>query len=216
LRERGGGAGGIRVSAVIAALNEEKTVGEVVRGCQAFVDEVVVVNDGSTDHTSAAAADAGASVIRHERNVGVLAATVRGLREARGDILVTLDADGQHDPEDIPRLVRPIMENEADLVLGRRPSLPHLGEKLITALTRLRVDCSDASTGFRAIRRGLAARMRFHGSCLCGTLVLEARRLGARVAEVPITVHERSEGGRRVRTRHLKQLFHVLYELVRP
>ena len=209
-------AGRPTASAVIPAFNEEKTVGDIVKGALAFVDEVVVIDDGSADNTAAVAADAGASVIRHERNRGTPAAIVRGLREARGEILVTLDADGQHDPADIPRIVKPIIEDEADLVLGKRPSFPHFSEKVITALTRLRVDCSDASTGFRAVRRSIATGMRPHGSCLCGTFVLEARRLGARIAEVPITVHERREGGRRMRTMHLKQLFHVLYDLARP
>ena len=209
-------AGRLTVSAVIPAFNEEKTVGEVVGSALAYVDEVVVIDDGSTDDTATVAAEAGATVVRHEQNRGILASVVRGLKEARGEILVTLDADGQHDPADIPRLVEPIVDDRADLVLGRRPSFPHLSEKVITALTRLRVDCSDACTGFRAVRSGVAAGMRLHGSCLCGTFVLEAHRLGARVAEVPITVHERREGGRRIRTKHLKQILHVLYDLARP
>ncbi len=203
------------VSAIIPAFNEERTIGEVVRGALAHADEVVVVDDGSTDNTAAVAAEAGATVIRHERNLGVLAATARGLKEAKGEVLVTLDADGQHDPSEIPRLVEPIAEGRADLVLGRRPSLPHFSERVITALTRLKVDCTDASTGYRAIRKGVAEGMKLHGSCLCGTFVLEARRLGARVAEVPVTIRERREGGRRIRTRHLKQILYVLYDLVK-
>jgi len=203
------------VSAIIPAFNEERTIGEVVRGALAHVDEVIVIDDGSTDNTAAVAAEAGATVIRHGRNLGVLAATARGLKEAKGEVLVTLDADGQHDPSEIPRLVEPIAEGRADLVLGRRPSLPHFSERVITALTRLRVDCTDASTGYRAIRKGVAERMKLHGSCLCGTFVLEARRLGARVAEVPVTIRERREGGRRIRTRHLKQILYVLYDLVK-
>lgn len=218
MKERGVGdrAGRVKLSAVIPAFNEEKTIGEVIRGALAHVDEVIVIDDGSTDNTAAVAAESGATVIRHKHNMGILAAVERGLREARGEILVTLDADGQHDPADIPHLVRPIMEERADLVLGRRPSLPHFSERAITALTRLRVDCSDASTGFRAIRRNIAEGMRLRGSCLCGTFVLEAHRLGARVAEVPITVRERRGGERRIQTRHLKQLLYVLYDLAKP
>lgn len=196
MKERGVGdrAGSPKVSAVIPAFNEEKTVSEVIRGALAHVDEVIVIDDGSTDNTATVAAEAGATVIRHKHNIGILAAFERGLKEARGEILVTLDADGQHDPAYIPHLVRPIMEERADLVLGRRPSLPHFSERTITALTRMRVDCTDASTGFRAIRRNIAEGMRLHGSCLCGTFILGAHRLGARVAEVPITVRERKEG----------------------
>jgi len=204
------------ISAVIPAFNEEVTVGDIVRRTLNYVDEVVVVDDGSTDGTSEVATDAGAEVVKHQRNMGVLKAVGSGFERARGEILITLDADGQHDPADIPRLIEPVLNNQADLVMGRRPSLPHFSERIITALTRLRVDCKDASTGFRAIRRRIAEEMKLHGSCLCGTFILEANRLGARIAEVPITIKKRREGGRRIQTRHLKQIFHVLYELVRP
>jgi len=203
------------ISAIIPAYNEEKTVGEVVSDALTYVDEVVVIDDGSMDNTATVAAEAGAIVIRHEHNRGILATVSRGLKEAKGEILVTLDADGQHTPSDIPRIVEPIVEDVADLVLGRRPSLPHFSERLITALTQLRVDCTDASTGFRAIKRSIAEGMKLHGSCLCGTFILEAHRLGARIAEVPITIRERREGRRRIQTRHLKQLLHVLYDLAK-
>ena len=203
------------ISAIIPAFNEEKTVGNVVRSALNHVDEVVVVDDCSTDGTSDVAADAGAEVIKHQRNMGVVKAIGSGFEKAKGEILITLDADGQHDPADIPLLIEPILNDQADLVLGRRPSIPHFSERFITSLTRFRVDCSDASTGFRAIRRHIAMEMKLRGSCLCGTFILEADRLGARIAEVPITIKARREGGRRIQTRHLKQIFHVLYELIR-
>ena len=206
----------MKVSAIIPALNEEKSVGEVVRRALAHVDEVIVVDDGSTDNTAAVAEAAGATVIRHEKNRGILEATASGIGAAEGDILVTLDSDGQHDPSEIPQLIAPILEDRADLVLGRRPSLPHFSEKAITALTGLKVDVGDASTGFRAVKRSIAEKMKLHGSCLCGTLILEAYRLGARIAEIPITIRERRDGRRRLNTRHLKQFFYVLYHLARP
>lgn len=203
------------ISAIIPAFNEEKTIDDVVRRTLSYVDEVVIVDDGSTDNTATVASKAGAAVIRHQRNRGVLAAVAGGLKEAKGEILLTLDADGQHNPADIPLLVEPILEDRADLVLGSRQAPPHFSERLITALTRLKVECTDASTGFRAIRRILAEKMKLHGSCLCGTFLLEAHRLGARVEEVPITIQERREGKRRIQTRHIKQLFYVLYDLSR-
>lgn len=203
------------ISAVIPAFNEEKTVGDVVRHALAHVDEVVVVDDGSTDNTATVATEAGAEVIRHKRNMGNFLSVVSGLKKAKGEIMITLDADGQHDPDDIPRLVEPIIEDRADLVLGSRSSLPHFSERFITGLTRLRVDCIDACTGFRAIGRRFTEVMKLHGSCLCGTFILEAHRHGARITEVPIATMERREGERRIRTRHLKQIFHVLYDLVK-
>lgn len=207
--------GKLTISAVIPAYNEEKTVGEVVSNVLPHVDEVVVIDDGSTDNTAIVARIAGAKVIQNEGNRGVLVSLTRGFRTAKADILVTLDADGQHDPEEIPALVEPILEDRADLVLGRRPGLPYFSEKVITRLTRLKVDVNDASTGFRAIRRIIADRMVLHGSCLCGTFILEASSLGARIVEVPITINEREEGERRIRTRHFKQVLYVLYDLLR-
>jgi polyprenyl-phospho-N-acetylgalactosaminyl synthase len=204
----------LSVSAVIPAYFEEKTIASVVKQCLPFVDEVLVVNDGSTDDTSINARNAGARVVEQEHNRGVMKATQRGIKEASGDIIVTLDADGQHNPEEIPRLTRSIIDNKADLVIGERPSFPHFSEKILTWLTNLRVPCRDASSGFRCIRREVAVKMNLHGVCLCGTFMLEAARHGARVAYVPVSISER-EGPRRIQTKHIRQFFIVLWDVIR-
>ena len=201
------------VSAVIPAYNEEKTIEAVVKGALSYVDEALVVDDGSTDDTARRAEDAGARVLK-QQNAGVLKATERGLGEAAGDIIVTLDADGQHDPSEIPSLIEPILRGEADLVMGIRPELPYLSERILTSLTSMRVPIGDASTGFRAVRREIAREMSLHGACLCGTFVLEAHRRGARVAGVPISIKER-EGERRIQTRHFRQFFAVLLDVLK-
>jgi len=203
----------LTVSAIIPAFNEEKTIASVVEKCLPYVNEVLVVSDGSTDDTVIKAREAGARIIEHEHNMGVMEATRRGIREAIGDILLTLDADGQHDPADIPRLIQPIINKEADLVMGARPYFPYFSERVLTWLTSLRVPVADASTGYRAIRREIAQRMKLYGVCTCGTFVLEAARLGARVTSVPISIHER-DGPRRIQTRHLYQFFIVLWHLI--
>jgi len=205
-----------KVSAIIPAFNEEETISDVVMETLKYVDEVVVVDDGSWDDTGRLALEAGARVVRQARNMGVLEAFKRGVREAKGDIIVTLDADGQHSPSEIPRLLAPILNGEADMVLGVREELPHFSERVLTKLTGLRVKCSDVSTGFRAMKKSLAERMELHGTCLCGILQLEAHRLGGRIAEVPIRVKKRRGGGkRRIRTRHVRQFFYVLYYLMK-
>ncbi len=201
------------VSAVIPAYNEEKTIEAVVKGALSYVDEVLVVDDGSSDDTARRAMDAGARVLK-QQNAGVLKATERGLEEATGDIIVTLDADGQHDPSEMPSLIEPILRGEADLVMGVRPELPYLSERILTSLTSMRVPIGDASTGFRAVRREIAREMSLHGACLCGTFVLEAHRRGARVAGVPISIKER-EGERRIQTSHFRQFFAVLWDVLK-
>ena len=204
----------LTVSAVIPAFFEEKTIGAIVEKCIPFVDEVIVVNDGSTDDTSINAKEAGAQVIEQKQNIGVLKTIRKGMHEAIGDIIITLDADGQHDPAEIPKLIQPILENEADLVMGARPSFPYWSEWFLTWLTTLRVPVEDASTGFRAIRGEFARKMRVYGVCTCGTFVLEAARLGARVKSVPISIRER-DGPRRIQTRHFHQFFFVLWDVLR-
>lgn len=87
-------------------------------------------------------------------------------------------------------------------MLGMRPNLSYLSERVLTALTKLKVEVNDASTGFRAINKSISERMTLHGSCTRGTFILEAHLLGARVAEVPITGGHRSDK-RLIKTRHL-------------
>ena len=202
------------VSVVIPAFFEEETIAEIVQRCLPFADEVLVINDGSTDDTTVNAKAAGAKVVEMPENMGVLGATQTGLREASGDIIVTLDADGQHEPSEIPRVIEPIIEGRAELVMGTRPSFPYFSEKVLTWLTNLKTPVGDASTGFRAVTKEVAQEMHLHGKCMCGTFVLEAVRHGARVASVPISIGEREHGTRRIQSEHFAQFFIVLRDLL--
>lgn len=196
------------------------SVGDIVRLCRRYCDEVIVVDDGSTDSTSSVARAAGAVVIRNETNLGVVRTTEIGLRMARGDVIVTLDADGQHDPSEILAMAWPIAEGTADLVLGNRSSSRPLSERIISLMCNLSVKCDDVGSGYRAFRRDLAHRIRLHGFCLCGSLVLEAHRHGARIVEVPIKARPRRFGRSHWSsplsrgTTHCKQMILLLYELL--
>ena len=203
-----------RVSVVIPAYNEAGTIGTVIEKAMKYADEIIVVDDGSTDKTGEIAAKKGARVIRHKENKGYIEALRTGFKAATGDIIVTLDADGQHPPEEIPRIAKPILENKADLVMGVREKIS-FSEKVITLLTNLKVRTSDASTGYRAIRRGIARKMKIQGKCTCGTFILEAARLGARIAEVKVRVSPRKTGRTRIKKRHFVQILIVLRELLR-
>src|SRR5512133_2588974 len=111
------------IIAAIPALNEETAIGSVVLRTKKYVDDVYVIDDGSTDATSIIAKLAGAHVIRHETNlgkgIGIRDAFLKA-REMDADILVCLDGDGQHNPDEIPRLLDPIKNDQADMVIGSR------------------------------------------------------------------------------------------------
>ena len=179
---------------MIPAHNEESTVGEIVQTCRRYCEEVIVVDDASTDMTSRMARAAGATVIQNPANLGLVRSTEIGLRLASQEVVVTLDADGQHDPCEIPDLVQPIAEDRADLVLGKREHGRPLSERFLSAITSRCVKCEDVGTGYRAFRRDLAKRIRFWGFCLCGSLALEAQRRGARIVEAPIAIKPRKAG----------------------
>jgi glycosyltransferase involved in cell wall biosynthesis len=150
------------VVACIPAYNEEKTIAKVLVKTRKHVDKVIVCDDGSTDMTAEIAEALGAEVIKHERNMGYGAAIIslfKRAREVRADIMVTLDADGQHDPDYIPELTGPIIREEADIVIGSRfltseaetPTYRRIGIKVINWLTKRKVKkVSDTQSGFRA------------------------------------------------------------------
>jgi glycosyltransferase involved in cell wall biosynthesis len=204
----------LRVSVVIPAYNEAVTIGGVLSQCKPFCDEIIVIDDGSTDDTAEIAKKHGSRLIRHAKNLGVTKAVQEGIQVARGDVIVTMDADGQHNPLDLPKMIKPIVEGKADLTLGVRAEIPHCSERVINRLANLRIECSDVGTGFRAIGADLAKRMKLHGTCLCGTLVLEADKRGARIMEISVEMKPRSHGERRMRTRHIRQFFYVLADVV--
>jgi len=203
----------ISVTVIIPAYNEEKTIGDIVKELKQHGYDVLVIDDGSVDHTAKVAREAGAKVIRHSRNRGYLEALRTGFKEVSGDIIITMDADGQHQVKDIPKLIEPILEGEADLVMGVRNKLS-LSEKLITKITNLKVKVSDASTGFRALKRKFASKMKLRGICTCGTFVLEAYKLGAKVAEVRIKSRKRRFGKSKIRKRHAIQALIVMKEIL--
>lgn len=202
-----------KVTVIIPAYNEEGTIGRVVRAVRRSGWDVLVVDDGSCDETAAVARVAGARVVSHGTNLGYLEALRTGFKHAKGYILVTMDADGQHYPEEIPRLVEPILKGRADIVVGAKERMS-FSERVITWLTRFRVNVSDASSGFRALRKELALRMKLIGKCTCGTFVLEAARLGARIGEVKVKTGRRMFGESRIKKKHFVQLLIVIKELL--
>ncbi len=187
----------------------------MVREALTYADEVVVVDDASSDDTGARAEAAGARVLRNEGHLGYIGSIKRGFREARGEVVVTMDADGEHRTEDIPALTAPVLEGRADLVFGVRDAVPRPSERLINRLVRRRAGgIPDTGSGLRAVRRGLALQLELRGRCTCGILVLEAVSRGARVEGVPSSTRHVPKP-RRVAWGHVPQLLTVLGRLIR-
>jgi len=200
------------VVAVIAAYDEEGALGTVVRevpreACGLAVD-VLVVDDGSGDRTSEVAAEAGARVVRLERNCGHGVALRAGYLLARqhgAELIVTLDGDGQWNPAELPIVLEPVAAGEADLVIGSRvlgatetdnafrQAGVHVFGALVRLLTRSRV--TDTSSGFRAMRAELTERVRQEEvQYQTSELLIGALMHGYRVEERPITMRRRLAG----------------------
>ena len=151
----------MKISIVLPAKNESAAIGQTLAQIQQLqlAHEIIVVNDGSTDQTKQVAESAGAKVVTHPYSKGNGAAIKTGARTATGDIIVFMDADGQHDPQDIPRLIEKI-EQGYDLVVGARQkgSQASVGRgianalynNLATYMTEQKVE--DLTSGFRAVR----------------------------------------------------------------
>lgn len=192
------------VVAAIPAYDEEKTIATVILKAQRFVNKVVVCDDGSRDLTAEIAERLGADVIKHEKNLGYGAAIqslFRRARELNADVLITLDADGQHDPDEIPALLKPILKENADIAVGSRflgkerrledaPLYRRLGVKAITKLIGFAVtgQMSDAQHGFRAYCRKALEGLRLSedGMGVSVEILLKASEQGFKVVEVPV------------------------------
>lgn len=198
--------------AVLPAFNESQTIGEVCKRTLQEADQVIVVDDHSKDHTYEAAKAAGAHVLRHAVQRGAGRATATGIVAAlrlQADFIVTLDADGQHLPEEIPGLVEPLRAQRADLTLGCRtlnrqdmPILRQLGNHAANWWTWLLfgIHVSDSQSGYRGLTQATAQKLPLEarGYEFCSLTLGAAARLHLRIEEVPITTiytdYSRSKG----------------------
>jgi glycosyltransferase involved in cell wall biosynthesis len=191
------------IIACIPAYNEEKTIAKVVLKTKKYVDKVIVCDDGSTDMTAEIAEAIGAKVIRHGRNKGygaALASLFKAAREENASAMIILDADLQHNPDDIPKLLSSIIKGEADIVIGSRflngkgelPKYRSLGIKVITKLTKhvSYKNITDAQSGFRAYSRKAIYSITpsEQGMGASTEILLKAMEHGLRVKEIPIEI----------------------------
>jgi len=194
----------MKVIAVIPCYNEEKNVGIVVNEAKKHVEKVVVIDDGSTDRTAEVASKAGAKVVGWESRNGAGAGTGMGIDLALKDmdcgVVVTLDGDGQHDANEIPKVVKPVLEGKADLVIGMRviglvkgDGMPRYRKFDIDALTWLYNVGSerkivDGQCCFRAYSRQLLETIVIEedGFGFSTEVLVKARASGFRIKEVPV------------------------------
>jgi glycosyltransferase involved in cell wall biosynthesis len=203
------------VSVVIPTRDEEGLIGDIIDAVRRHATEILVVDGHSTDRTREIAAALGARVIL-DSGRGKGEALRRSFTEARCEILVFIDADGSHDPNDIPQLVAPIRRGQAELVIASRTRggsdelhgtaeqlLRYVGSQLIMLAInyRWRVRLTDSQNGFRALRRdvALALRLKSDLTTIEQEMLMRALKLGCRVVEVPSHEYERRWGVSKVR-----------------
>jgi len=223
------------VTAILPAFNEEVSIGSIVLQTKKHAEHVIVVDDGRTDRTTEVAQLAGADVIRHSRNLGKSAALKTGfeyVKQNGAKIIVTMDSDGQHDPDDIPKLLAPILKGEADMVNGSRyingngkstPIYRRIGQSVLDVATNLNtgLHISDSQSGFRAFARHTLSVFGFrsNGMAIESEMLMDAANACLRVKEVDIKVRYDVDCSTENPVRHgLKVLVQILHdmELNRP
>jgi glycosyltransferase involved in cell wall biosynthesis len=199
--------------ALIPAYNEERFIGSVVLKARKYVDTVMVVDDGSRDLTAEIARAAGAIVIRLETNRGKGAALSSGFEKAReldAQALVVLDGDGQHRPEEIPTVVAPILNGEADIVIGSRyldrksrvPFFRIWGHKVFTSATNWLsgTHLTDSQSGFRAFSKNAIQTINFESKDFSVESEMQflAKRQDLKLIEVPVVIRYSDQSKRPV------------------
>lgn len=233
LRSSQGSKNTSSIVAILPAFNEEVAIGSMILRTRQHADRVIVIDDGSRDHTAEVARMAGAEIIQHSENKGKGAALKTGFESLNGEaIIVTLDTDGQHDPAEIPKLVEPIMNGEADMVNGSRyingnkkdtPLYRRLGQMVLDKTINLDsgLKITDSQSGFRAFASHAKNAFRFkqNGLAIESEMLADAARAGLRIKEVEIGVRYDVDGSSEHPLAHgIKVLVKILQdmELRRP
>ena len=192
----------------IPAYNEEKNIAKIIVHLKKMADQIIVCDDGSTDSTSEIAESLGVIVIKHPKNLGYGSA-IRSIflksREINAEILVTIDADGQHKIEDVKKVTKPIVDGQADISIGSRfleegdnaPKYRKLGINIITKVTNssLSEKITDAQSGFRAYNNKVLQSLTpsDSGMGISTEILIKSSNLGLKIAEVPTEIQYEGE-----------------------
>jgi glycosyltransferase involved in cell wall biosynthesis len=214
----------------IPAFNEEHFIGKLIKNCLKYADQVVVCDDGSVDNTYEIADAAGANVIRHEKNCGkgkAFQSLFQFARHSNVDVIVTIDGDGQFLPEEIPKLVKKIESNEADVVIGYRfdgaaemPNYRKFGNKMLDKMTNMATQLSvrDTQSGFRAYSKNIIKLIDFKkkGFGADTEILINAAKNGARISEEKVSViyHTGSQTSTKNPISHSGEVITSLIEII--
>ena len=193
----------MKITIGIPAYNEEKSIALIITKLKKITDSIIVCDDGSSDMTAEISKNLGATVISHKKNMGygvAINSIFQKSKELNVDLLVTFDADGQHRVEDIQKVIEPIKNNVADLVIGSRfldkksdvPNYRKIGIKVITQVTNasIRKKLTDSQSGFRAYNGQVLSQISPSdmGMGISTEILIKSSSKGLRIMEVPITI----------------------------
>ena len=205
------------ISIVIPCYNEEKTIGSVLEKIPVLPHcEVIVVDDGSKDSSReiVRAQFPDVKLICNKHNMGYGKTLLEGIKNASGDIIIHLDSDGQHEPRDIPLMIKPILDEKADITVGSRylgryyyalPITTRVGESLIELILRVIFGITVRANqgGFRAFRRDVLADVfndiKYEGFTFATETIIRAKLSHHKICEVPIKVYDRKHGHSRIK-----------------
>ena len=221
-----------RVVACIPAFNEEYTIARIVIETSKYVDTIIVCDDGSRDFTFKIAQALGAVVLRHDRNLGKGATLRTAFSHAKAmdsDIVVMLDADGQHDPKDIPSLIKPIIDGIADMVVGSRytegakmnaPAYRRFGLKIFNSLSGITGNHNvvDTQSGFRAFSAqalDVMIESKSEGYGVETEQLALSQNSNLRVVEIPVTItYDKKNDAKNSPILHGAEIVETLFRLV--
>jgi glycosyltransferase involved in cell wall biosynthesis len=193
----------LKITIGIPAYNEEKNIASIITKLKKITDSIIVCDDGSSDMTAEISKNLGATVISHKKNMGygvAINSIFQKAKELNIDLLVTFDADGQHRVEDIEKVVEPIKNNTADLVIGSRfldkksnvPNYRKIGIKVITKITNVSIKkkLTDSQSGFRAYNKQVLSQISPSdiGMGISTEILIKSSSKGLRIMEVPVTI----------------------------
>ena len=193
----------MKITIGIPAYNEEKSIALIITKLKKITDSIIVCDDGSSDMTAEISKNLGVTVISHKKNMGygvAINSIFQKSKELNVDLLVTFDADGQHRVEDIQKVIEPIKNNVADLVIGSRfldkksdvPNYRKIGIKVITQVTNasIRKKLTDSQSGFRAYNGQVLSQISPSdmGMGISTEILIKSSSKGLRIMEVPITI----------------------------